>query len=151
MSIKVKIGNLIGSQESGALSRFACASMPFKTARRMRETLEDIQDVLRTYEKDRLELLTKHSPKNEDGTWKLKEDGSADLTPEQLRAFHDELGEILHAEVTLRGSHITQSNLFSSTGISPNDLAVLEWLIPDESKPESEKVSDEILEAKEIA
>jgi len=142
MSIKVKIGNLIGSQESGALSRFANASMPVNTAMRLRETYQDIHNVLQGYEKDRLELLTKHSPKNEDGSWKLKEDGSADLSPEQLKAFHDELGTILHAEVTLRGSVIRRSNLLSSTAISPNDLAVLEWLIPDENKDWPEEIAE---------
>lgn len=149
MSIKIKIGRLVGSHESGALSRLADASMPINTAMRLTELYEDIQGHLLRYEKDRIALLQKHSPKNDDGTYKLKEDGSADLSPDQIKAFQDELGLVLHTEVELCGTVLRKANLLSSTAISPNDLRILEWLIPNENKDWPENVTETTTEIEE--
>ena len=140
MSIKVKIGNLVGSHESGALSHFANAKLPTATRYRLTQTLNDVQNAIREFEVKKRELLAKHTPKNKDGSWKLKKDGTSDLSPEQLKAFHEELRELLNVEVTLRGSVVLRSHQFATTAISTNDQMILEWLIPqeesDEPKPE---------------
>jgi hypothetical protein len=129
MAIKLKVGNILGAFQSGALSRLANSNLPIKTAAALKPILEKASKAMKDYDADRLEVCKKYGKLNEtSGDYEfLNEEG--ELDKEKFEAFSKEGGDLLQKELTFPGKPFGVSQFFSSQSITANDLMILDWLI----------------------
>jgi hypothetical protein len=127
--IKLKVGNLVGAFQSGALSRLANSNLPIKTASQVKRVLEHAQEAMKQYDDDRLAVCAQFGKLNEtSGDYEfLNEEG--ELDKEKFEAFSKEGGDLLQKELTFPGKPFGVSQFFSSQSITANDLMILDWLI----------------------
>ena len=129
MAIKLKVGNLVGSFQSGALTRLANASLPIKTASQLKKVLTFSQDAMKEYDKDRIAVCEKYgklNPKTNDYEF-VNDDGEHD--PAKFEAFQKEGEDLLQKELEFPVQPFSLQAFFSSHSMTANDLMVLDWLI----------------------
>lgn len=124
--MKVKVGQIVASFQSGALTRLAQAAMPMSTALRFKSVLKDTQEILQTYDENRVKLCAEFGTLNE-------ETQNYDIVPEKMADFQEVSGGLLQEEVDVAGDTFSSGSFLSSQTIAPNDLLILDWLIQTES------------------
>lgn len=143
MAIKLKVGNVLGAFQSGALSRLANSNLPIKTAAQLKPILEKTQKAMQDYEKERLAVCEEFGKLNpESGDYEfLNEEG--ELDKERFEAFQKAGSELLQKDLTFEGKPFGVSQFFSSQSITANDLMILDWLIdvPVEAAPKETEES----------
>lgn len=124
--IKVKIGTLVGSQQSGALTRLAQSAMPMNTALRFKDLLKQIQEALNLYDERRVAVCQDFGTLN-------TVTQNYDIVPEKMAEFQQLSGDLLQEDIDLIGDPFTGQAFLSSQSISPNDLLILDWLFQSET------------------
>jgi hypothetical protein len=144
MAIKLKVGNVLGAFQSGALARLANSNLPIKTAAQLKRVLEQSQKAHKEYEAERLAVCEEFGKLNaETGDYEfLNEEG--ELDKERLEAFQLAGAELLQKDLTFDGKPFGISQFYSSQSITANDLMILEWLIdvPVEAEAKEPEASE---------
>lgn len=130
--IVAQIGQLLGSVQSGALGRLTQASLPVKTAVRLKAILDVVNEALRDYDAKRIALCAKFGVLNPDsGNYEFE-------TPELSTEFQTRASLLLQNTINIQSEPLALSGFFSSHSLSDrfsshslsvSDLGILEWLI----------------------
>jgi hypothetical protein len=129
--MKIKVGQILGAFQSGALSRLANASLPMRTALRLKEVLKTGQDALQEYDKERIALCETYAPIN-------PETNNYDIPEDRRAEFQVEADALLQKEIDFPNP-FTPAQLLSSQSITANDLLILDWLIVSEPEQSERK------------
>lgn len=120
--MQVKMGNILGSFQSGALGRLANASLPMRTALRLKDVLKAAQDALHDYDTQRIALCESYVPCD-------PATGNYEIPDDKKPEFQVLADALLQKDVDIPGEPFTPSQLLSSQSFTANDLLVLDWLI----------------------
>ena len=119
--LKVTIGQLLASAESGALNKLMAEPLRAAVAFRLKKVAPAIDAELRIFNETRIELCEKYGTKSETAdNYSIPDDKQAE--------FQAEFQQLLATEVELRGKVISVFDL-GDTKISVADLTALDWLI----------------------
>ena len=126
----MKVLKIVDNQLRTALNSLMGEPMPIKTAQKLKTITNIIIEQYQQYEEVRIATVTKFGSKNEDGSLKANEDGTAVFEDEATVEFTKIINELLSTDVeipTIKFSElgdkvtITASNLFILNDIIVED------------------------------
>lgn len=145
--IEVNLGEIVNAHDTevngvrvpGALTRFAQSSLRISAAFRARPIIDQIQKNMVYFHESRFELFKKY------GTHDPEKDQYELKTPEQKTNYNRDYIQLVATRITIIGEPFTESDFDENARITTEDLIVLKWLIPDNSRfnsPEPEPIQE---------
>lgn len=123
----MRIGILMDPQFSVVLKKLLDAQLELKVAYKLYSIKKIVDEESAKYEKLRLEAVNKFADKKEDGSLVVKEDGSAQFTPENMESFVKELNELLNVEFA--HGKLKFEELGDKLQLSASELASIESIL----------------------
>ena len=122
----MKLSRIVDDRLYATLNKLATEPLPLRAAFRLKGIGKKAREEYLKYDEVRKEALQKHGLKNEDGTLKVDEKNNAQFDEAGIRAFSNELNELLSMDVelpTLKASEL------GNVKLSANDLEVLDGIL----------------------
>lgn len=99
-----------------------------KTLYNLSKTTKAVAEEVATYEKTRISRLEELSEKDEHGNSKLTDDGSYQLSAENLAVFQEQIKELITQEVEIFCSPIQIKDIEDIVGLTVSIFRSLDWL-----------------------
>lgn len=135
--MKATLAQIKNAIETQAIKRLAGQSLPVKTAYWLGRTLDAAAAEYDRIQRANLDLVKKHGGQEvREGFWQIPPD-----KPELNKAYFEEYGELMSAEVEITGRQLTLDEL-EGVSISAGDLMALSFLVAEPKEGEGRNVTD---------
>jgi len=134
----MKLGQLKDDDFINILNKVVKCEMPFKTARKLDETVETINKEIKFFDKQRQILIDRFSDKDENGQTIVNEDRTVKFTDENKTLFIKEVNELANVDVEVPK---ISEEAFEKFNLSLVEYKMIKGLIDVPPMPTSESVS----------
>lgn len=125
----MELGKLVDLQFQSALRKLANQELPLRTAFALKGIISNVNSELKKYEEVREKALDQLGSRNEAGEVIVNDNGSVQLSEENMKTFVSQMTALLSVNVTV--GTIAVSDLGDKCSMSTSDLMALDGLVTE--------------------